>query len=53
MVLSIHWRLNNVVAAYFCKICIRLAASHSVIIIWVATSWMKFQTVGRQLNANH
>jgi hypothetical protein len=50
---SKHWRLNNVVAAYFYKICIQLAASHSVIIIWVVTSRMKFHTVCRQMNANY
>jgi hypothetical protein len=40
-VLAKHYRLNSVVASYFCKICIRLATSRSVIIIWVAASWMK------------
>jgi hypothetical protein len=52
-VLAKHSWLNNVVAAYFSKICIRLAARCSVIIIRWPLARGKFQTVSRQPSANY
>jgi hypothetical protein len=62
-VLAKHQQLNNVLAAYFCKICIRLAASMMQIsfgwslaacklgiLYCIAASRMQFASGGRRLN---
>jgi hypothetical protein len=50
--LARHWPLNNVLAAYFCKICIWLAASRMQISFSPPPAGCKFHSVGHQLDAN-
>jgi hypothetical protein len=47
-----HLPLNNVVAAYFCQICIRLAACRMQISFSQPPAGCKFHSVGCQPDAN-
>jgi hypothetical protein len=51
-VLAEHKPLNNVLVAYFCKICIRLAASRMQISFIQPPAGCKFHSVGRQPDEN-
>jgi hypothetical protein len=50
--LAKHYQLNNVLAAYFCKICIRLAASRMQISFSWSQAGCNFHSVGRHPDAN-